>query len=73
MGSSGSSIESLAALAKAPEALGSVLDFLMMDDNWVLAYAAYDGSDPFGHAAHAWRYLVVTSTIGPERLGLIDR
>lgn len=46
MGSSGSSIDSLAALAKAPEALGSVLDFLMMDDNWVLAYAAYDGSDP---------------------------
>ena len=38
LGSSGASAEDLRARAAEPVFLGSVLDFLMMDDAWVMAF-----------------------------------
>lgn len=38
MGSTGLSPEELAARAAEPEFLGSVLDFLLMDDAWIIAF-----------------------------------
>ncbi|NEX45760.1 DUF3572 domain-containing protein [Pseudotabrizicola algicola] len=38
MGSTGVSAEELAARAAEPEFLGSVLDFLLMDDAWIMAF-----------------------------------
>lgn len=38
MGASGASVEDLKAGANAPEFLGAVLDFLTMDDSWVVAF-----------------------------------
>ena len=38
LGSTGASIEDLRVRAGEPEFLGSVLDFLMMDDAWVIAF-----------------------------------
>ena len=47
MGATGSSIEDLRTRADDPEFLGSVLEFLTMDDAWVIAFCdtvemAYD-------------------------------
>jgi len=38
LGSTGASVADLRARAGEPEFLGSVLDFLMMDDAWVVAF-----------------------------------
>lgn len=38
MGSTGVSAEELRARAAEPEFLGSVLDFLLMDDAWIIAF-----------------------------------
>ena len=38
MGSTGVSPDELAARATEPEFLGSVLDFLLMDDAWIVAF-----------------------------------
>ncbi len=38
LGSTGASLADLAARAAEPEFLGSVLDFLLMDDAWVIAF-----------------------------------
>ncbi|MEM6477412.1 MAG: DUF3572 domain-containing protein [Pseudomonadota bacterium] len=46
MGASGASIDDLRARAAEPEFLGSVLDFVLMDDAWVVAVAD----------AHGWAY-----------------
>lgn len=45
LGSTGTSEADLRARAAEPEFLGSVLDFLMMDDAWVVAFC-----DAHGHA-----------------------
>lgn len=37
MGASGLSADDLRSAAQAPEFLGAVLDFVMMDDAWVIA------------------------------------
>ena len=47
MGSTGVSVDELRANAENPEFLGSVLEFLLMDDAWVVAFCdahalAYD-------------------------------
>ncbi len=43
MGSTGANAEDLAIGAQDPDFLGSVLDFLLMDDAWILAFCAdYD-------------------------------
>lgn len=36
LGSSGANVDSIKASAQDPDFLGSVLDFLMMDDAWVI-------------------------------------
>lgn len=38
LGSSGLTEQDLRASAGSPETLGAVLDFLMMDDNWVIGF-----------------------------------
>lgn len=38
MGATGASVEDLKQGANAPEFLGAVLDFLTMDDAWVIAF-----------------------------------
>jgi hypothetical protein len=38
LGATGASVEELAKNAKDPAFLGSVLDFLVMDDAWVIAF-----------------------------------
>jgi hypothetical protein len=38
LGATGASVNDLAASAKQPAFLGSVLDFLVMDDAWVVAF-----------------------------------
>lgn len=38
LGSTGASVEDLRARAAEPEFLGSVLDFLVMDDAWVVGF-----------------------------------
>ena len=38
LGATGASVTDLAASAKQPAFLGSVLDFLVMDDAWVMAF-----------------------------------
>ncbi len=38
MGASGVSVDDLKTRAQEPEFLGSVLDFLIMDDAWVMAF-----------------------------------
>ncbi|MDM8166888.1 DUF3572 domain-containing protein [Roseovarius sp.] len=45
LGASGASEADLRAGAEDPEFLGSVLDFLLMDDAWVLAFCADTGLD----------------------------
>lgn len=43
MGSTGVSADDLRAQAGAPEFLGSVLDFILMDDAWVVAFCDAQG------------------------------
>ncbi|MDE4133808.1 DUF3572 domain-containing protein [Phaeobacter sp. QD34_3] len=38
MGATGASVDDLKSRASDPEFLGSVLDFLMMDDAWVVGF-----------------------------------
>ncbi|WP_394195986.1 DUF3572 domain-containing protein [Litoreibacter albidus] len=45
LGSSGSSIDSVRAQASDPAFLGSVLDFLLMDDGWVTAFCDANSVD----------------------------
>lgn len=63
LGASGLSVSDLAAGARRPEFLGSVLDFLLMDDAWIVAFCddaalAYDApmlaraALPGGEAVH---------------------
>lgn len=44
LGASGAQATDLAAAARNPEFLGAVLDFLLMDDAWVIAFC-----DAAGH------------------------
>ena len=46
MGASGLSAESLRRRADDPEVLAAVLDFVLMDDAWVLGFAAAEGLAP---------------------------
>ncbi|AZV77426.1 DUF3572 family protein [Parasedimentitalea marina] len=43
LGASGASESDLRARAADPEFLGSVLDFLMMDDSWVISFCDAQG------------------------------
>lgn len=43
LGSTGASVADLAAGAARPEFLGSVLDFLLMDDAWIVAFCDAEG------------------------------
>ncbi|MEQ8895756.1 MAG: DUF3572 domain-containing protein [Roseovarius sp.] len=45
LGATGASEADLRAGAQDPEFLGSVLDFILMDDAWVLAFCAETGLD----------------------------
>ncbi|MEQ9261045.1 MAG: DUF3572 domain-containing protein [Roseovarius sp.] len=46
LGSTGASAEDLKAGAEDPVFLGSVLDFLLMDDAWVRAFCEAEGIRP---------------------------
>ncbi|WP_158964532.1 DUF3572 domain-containing protein [Chachezhania sediminis] len=46
LGSTGTSVDDLRERAGDPEFLGAVLDFLMLDDAWVLGYASARGIPP---------------------------
>ncbi|MBC2837096.1 DUF3572 domain-containing protein [Paragemmobacter straminiformis] len=43
LGASGAGAEDVAAAAGRPEFLGSVLDFVMMEDAWVMAFCDASG------------------------------
>ena len=43
MGATGVSVSDLRDRASDPEFLGSVLDFLLMDDAWIMAFCAAEG------------------------------
>ena len=43
LGSSGASISDLRDRVNDPEFLGAVLDFLLMDDSWVVAFCDNEG------------------------------
>ena len=45
LGSTGASADDLRMRASDPEFLGSVLDFLMMDDAWIVAFCDAEGLD----------------------------
>ncbi|MFC2969845.1 DUF3572 domain-containing protein [Acidimangrovimonas pyrenivorans] len=45
LGASGASLEELKARAGDPVFLGAVLDFLLMDDRWVVAFCEAEGLD----------------------------
>lgn len=46
LGASGMALQDLAQRAGEPEVLAAVLDFVLMDDAWVLAMAQAEGIDP---------------------------
>lgn len=46
LGSTGASGDELRELAQTPEFLGGVLDFLLMDDSWVISACEGTGLDP---------------------------
>ncbi|MBK5928783.1 DUF3572 domain-containing protein [Rhodobaculum claviforme] len=46
LGASGLSPQDLRLRATEPETLAAVLDFVLMDDQWVLAFAAAEGVAP---------------------------
>jgi hypothetical protein len=43
LGSTGAAVTSIAAAAAEPEFLAAVLDFLLMDDAWVMAFCDAEG------------------------------
>jgi len=43
LGATGASVSDLRDGAQDPEFLGSVLDFVLMDDAWVMAFCAAEG------------------------------
>lgn len=43
LGATGAGLESLAMAAQSPEFLAAVLDFLLMDDAWVMAFCDAEG------------------------------
>lgn len=43
LGSTGASVASLAEAAQEPEFLAAVLDFLLMDDAWIVAFCDAEG------------------------------
>lgn len=45
LGATGASADDLRAQAEDPAFLGAVLDFLMMDDAWVMAFCTAEGLD----------------------------
>ncbi|MCA1337033.1 DUF3572 domain-containing protein [Pseudooceanicola marinus] len=45
MGASGLAPEDLRRAAQDPHFLGSVLDFVLMDDDWVMAFCQAEGLD----------------------------
>lgn len=45
MGSTGTNGDDIKARAQDPEFLGSVLDFVLMDDSWVLSFCEACGYD----------------------------
>ncbi|SFR57458.1 DUF3572 domain-containing protein [Litoreibacter janthinus] len=45
LGATGSSIDTIRAQAADPEFLGSVLDFLLMDDSWVSGFCDFANLD----------------------------
>ena len=47
MGSTGCSAESLKAGLDDPVLLRSVLDFILMEDQWVIDFCGFVGLDPF--------------------------
>jgi hypothetical protein len=46
MGASGASVEDLKQGAGSPEFLGAVLDFVLMDDQWVIRFAQENNEKP---------------------------
>jgi len=46
LGATGASLAELKSRAAEPDFLGSVLDFLLLDDAWVIAFAAEHGLPP---------------------------
>lgn len=52
LGATGAGPDDLRARAADPEFLGAVLDFLMMDDAWVVAFCT-DATLPFSRPAEA--------------------
>lgn len=52
LGSTGASVQDIRTSATDPEFLGSVLDFLLMDDAWVVAFCD-EASLPYDHIAPA--------------------
>lgn len=53
LGSTGAAQEDLRARAAEPEFLGSVLDFLMMNDAWVIAFCDANGATPYDYPMQA--------------------
>lgn len=45
LGASGASLDDLRTRAQDPEFLASILDFVLMDDAWVIAFCAAEGLD----------------------------
>lgn len=46
MGASGASVEDLKQGTGSPEFLGAVLDFVLMDDQWVIRFAQENNEKP---------------------------
>lgn len=46
LGASGSATDDLRGRAEDPEFLASVLDFLLMDDTWIVTFCTDAGLDP---------------------------
>jgi hypothetical protein len=46
MGASGASVDDLKRGARSPEFLGAVLDFVLMDDQWVIRFAQDNNEKP---------------------------
>ncbi len=43
LGASGASVDDLKANAQSPDFIGSILDFLLMDDAWVVGFCDHGG------------------------------
>jgi hypothetical protein len=46
MGTSGASVDDLKHGTRSPEFLGAVLDFVLMDDQWVIRFAQENNEKP---------------------------